>query len=94
MSFAWLSQVCLGTAPVAAPGMSLHELGEVLAPGYVFRDSIHQAPDSQQQAVSSQQPRLAHGLPARAELTGPLWVQARPSAQARQALASVRSAAS
>lgn len=35
-------EVCLGTAPVAVPGPSLHELKQSLPPGYVYVDSVHQ----------------------------------------------------
>lgn len=35
-------EVCLGTAPVAVPGASLHELKQSLPPGYVYVDSVHQ----------------------------------------------------
>lgn len=42
-------EVCLGAAPVAVPGITLHELGRGLPQGYVYSDSMHQ-----QGAVGSQ----------------------------------------
>lgn len=53
-------EVCLGAAPVAVPGISLHEQGLCLPPGYVYWDSMHQQAAAESRHVPEALPLRQH----------------------------------
>ena len=53
-------EVCLGAAPVAVPGISLHEQGLCLPPGYVYWDSMHQQAAAELRPVPEALPLRQH----------------------------------